>query len=91
MRAEKKVHFTNWRELLTAEEVGKCQAFAAKIHWGFNRQSLTKLIERFERGRTKTKCKVFFILEDCNYHEVARLLAECKVKEAYEWANTQID
>ena len=42
MRAEKKVHFTNWRELLTNEEVGKCQAFAAKIHWGFNRKSLTK-------------------------------------------------
>lgn len=84
MRAEKKVHFTNWRELLTDEEVGKCQAFAAKIHWGFNRKSLTKLIERFERGRTKTKCKVYFILEDCNY-PCASLIAEGKVKETYEW------
>ena len=39
----------------------------------------------------KTKSKVYFILEDCNFHEVAGLLAEGKVKEAYEWANTQID
>ena len=84
MKAKKTTDITNWRELLTDEEVGKCQAFAAKIHWGFNRQSLTKLIERFERGRTKTKCKVYFILEDCNY-PCAKLIAEGKVKETYEW------
>ena len=91
MKANKATDITNWRKLLTNEEVGKCQAFAAKIHWGFSRKTLAKQISRFERGRTKTKCKVYFILEDCNFHEVAKLLAEGKVKEAYEWANTQID
>lgn len=82
---------TNWREILTAEDIDECNAFAAKIHWGFNSKSLTKQIARFEKGTTKIKCKVYFILEDCNFHKVAGLLAEGKVKEAYEWANTQID
>lgn len=82
---------TDWRKLLTDEEVGKCQAFAAKIHWGFSSKTLTKQIQRFEKGTMKTKCKVWFILEDCNFHDVAAMLANGKVKDAYEWANTQID
>lgn len=90
MKTEKKTDITNWRKLLTYEEVGKCQAFAAKRHWGFSRQSLTKLIERFEEGDAKERCKVWFILDDCNF-PCASLLAEGKVKEAYEWANTNLD
>lgn len=81
---------TNWREILTAEDIDECKAFTAKIHFGFNRKSLTKQIERFEKGDIKERCKVWFILDDCNF-PCASLLAEGKVKDAYEWANTQID
>ena len=75
---------TNWREILTAEDIDECKAFTAKIHFGFNRKSLTKQIERFEKGDIKERCKVWFILDDCNY-PCASLLAEGKVKETYEW------
>ena len=75
---------TNWREILTAEDIDGCKAFTAKIHFGFNRKSLTKQIERFEKGDIKERCKVWFILDDCNY-PCASLLAEGKVKETYEW------
>lgn len=84
-------YLTNWTKILTEEEVEECQSYSAKIHWGFNSKSLTKMVKRFEDGDTKEKCKVWFILEDCNFHEVAGLLADGKVQEAYEWANTQID
>ena len=88
---KEEVDIRAWNKILTDKEVEECQEFTAKIHWGFNRKSLTKQIRRFERGTTKIKCKVYFILEDCNFHEVAKYLADGKVKEAYEWANTQID
>ena len=79
-----KKDFKNWQYLLSLKDLCEAKNYTAKIHWGFNRQSLTKLIERFERGRIKTKCKVLFILEDCNY-PCASLIAEGKVKETYEW------
>lgn len=82
---------TAWTNILSKKEVDECQEFTARIHWGFNRKSLMKQIRRFEKGTDKTKCKVFFILEDCNYHTVAGLLAEGKVKEAYEWAKQNLD
>lgn len=91
MKTKKTTDITKWPELLTDKEVGECQAYSAKIHWGFSRRTLAKQIARFENGTIKTKCKVYFILEDCNFHEVANLLAEGRVKEAYEWANTKID
>lgn len=87
---KKTTDITKWREILTAEEIDECKAFTAKIHFGFNRKSLTKLIERFEKGDIKERCKVWFILDDCNF-PCASLLAEGNVQEAYEWANTQID
>ena len=82
---------SDWTHILSEQEVADLQAYAAKIHWGFNSQTLKSQIGRFENGDKKEKCKVYFLLEDCNFHEVAGLLAEGKVKEAYEWANTQID
>lgn len=90
MKAKKTTDITNWRDILTAEDIDECKAFTAKIHFGFNRKSLTKQIERFEKGDLKERCKVWFILDDCNF-PCASLLAEGKVKEAYEWANTNID
>lgn len=84
------VDITNWRELLTEEEVDECKAFTAKIHWGFNSKSLKKQIKRFENGDIKEKCKVYFILEDCNFHEVASMLARGKVQDAWWWAHTEI-
>ena len=82
---------TKWNEILSAKEVGECQEFGASIGWGFNRITLSEQITRFDKGDAKEKCKVYFILEDCNFHDVAGMLAKGKVKEAYEWANTQID
>ena len=77
-----------WPVILTDKEVGECQRFSARIHWGFNEETLTKQIKRFEDGDTKEKCKVYYILEDCNFHEVAEMLAEGKIAEAYKWAKT---
>ena len=78
------VDITDWINILTAEDIDECKAFTAKIHFGFNRKSLTKQIERFEKGDIKERCKVWFILDDCNF-PCASLLAEGKVKETYEW------
>lgn len=84
--------FTNWRDILTAEDIYECKEFIAKMCFGLNRKSLTNLIERFEKGDLKERCKVWFILVlDNRSFPCAILLAEGKVKEAYEWANTQID
>lgn len=91
MKTKKKIDITNWREILTAEDIDECKAFTAKIHFGFNSKSLKRQIKRFENGDIKEKCKVYFILEDCNFHDVAGMLARGNVQDAWWWAHTEIN
>ena len=81
---------TDWTQILTTAEVEELQNYAAKIRWGFCQSTLAEQIKRFENGDTKEKCKVYFLLEDCNFHDVARMLAKGEVAAAYNWAKTEL-
>ena len=90
LKRNKATDIREWNNILTDKEVEECQSYAAKIHWGFSKKTLKAQIRRFERGNTKTKCKVYFLLEDCNYHDVANYLADGDVEGAYRWADTNL-
>lgn len=81
---------TKWTEILTAEDVAKEQRYAAKIRWAFSAKSLNAQIDRFEAGDDKEKCKVYFLLEDCNFHEVAGLLANYGAAWARKWVKDNL-
>lgn len=70
---------------LTGEDQDKITAYSAKIRWAFTKKSLKTQIMRFRRGDVKDKAKVFYLLEDCNYHDVAGLLLDNKIEECYKW------
>ena len=79
---DKTVDITRWHSILTEKEVDRLRAKAARIGWGFSRSSLEKEICRFESGTVKAKAKVYYLLEDCNYNDVAGALAEHDVATA---------
>ena len=84
---DKTVDITRWNSILTANEAERVRDKAARIRWGFSRASLEKEICRFESGTVKTKAKVFYLLEDCNYHDVASALADYDVARAKDIAD----
>lgn len=77
----------NYEDYLTPAEQNKCRAFAASIHWGFNRDNLEKQIVKFEKGDDKVKAEVLCVLEDCNYHSLYRILCEEGGDAARKWAD----
>lgn len=84
-----KEDFKNWQYLLSLKDLCEAKDYTAKIHWGFNSKSLTALLKKFEKGSIKTKCKVWYILEDCNY-PVLGFLERGDLAGAYEWAKNEL-
>lgn len=76
---------TNTRSILTEQEMAKVRAFSARIEWGFTRESIRYQIAKFAKGDEKTKAKVYYLLEDCNFHTLARLLADENYAAARLW------
>ena len=73
-----------WK-MLNEQEQEEVQNHSAKIFWGFNETSIRELFKRYMEGDLKEKAKVCYLLEDCNYHELCRLLAEGKIADADRW------
>lgn len=79
---EQKPDITRWPDILSPKDVEELRDTAARIGWGFTRESLEEQLVMFEQGDTKAKARVFYLLEDCNYHDVAGALAKYDVAGA---------
>lgn len=71
--------------MLTEKEQDAVCAKSARIRWGFTPKSIRAEFRRYMKGNDKTKAKVCYLLEDCNYHTLCGYLADCDVEAAEAW------
>lgn len=77
-----------WK-MLNESEQEEVRNYSAKIHWGFNENSIREQFNRYMNGDLKEKAKVCFLLEDCKFHELCGYLAEGMVADAKKWINDE--
>ena len=78
-----------WKMLNDKEKDAVC-AKSARIRWGFTPKTIRAEFRRYMRGNDKTKAKVCYLLEDCNYHTLCGYLANGDVAAAFEWIDKEM-
>ena len=79
-----------YTKVLTEGELDEVYAYAQSHLWGLSKKTLKEKIKEYKSGDLKEKCKIYALLEDCNFHTLSSLLVEEKYAEARKWvdANT---
>ena len=75
----------DYRKILSDKEKKEVRCNSARIHWGFNAESIRELFKRYLDGDIKEKAKICYLLEDCNYHTLCGMLEEGKEEYAKKW------
>ena len=76
-----------YNRMLTEKQFDAIKSYATKISWGFTPNGIRKQLERYQKGTELTKAKVCSLLEECNYHELCKLLAKRDIEAAIKWCN----
>lgn len=75
----------DYRKILSNKEKKEVMCNSARIHWGFNAESIRELFKRYLDGDIKEKAKICYLLEDCNFHTLCGMLEEGKEEYAKKW------